>query len=158
MALSSEIWVVIISVLGSIIVAVITANARTNVMLADIKVKLEIVYEIYVKDALRDARKRELLVENSPLLTTDRWTELMTKPLLKKITESATLFTVQNRGKFDPTKFELFVIKKFGQELYHTSIESDVPMKAIWAALQVFIRDVITPLFEGKNGTSSISS
>lgn len=140
--METEIWIAIIGAVSSVLISVITAHLRMESRLAEIIVKLDIVYDIYVKDALRDARKRELVVENSPLLTTESWKGLIGKELLEKIGDCISTYVRRNNSK-GVLQLERHVIREFGTTLYKISIDSDIPMRALWATLRVYIKEVI---------------
>lgn len=132
------IYIVIIQGVFGIIAAYITTQltlkrsiGETLVVLKD---RMDVLWDIYVKDALREARRASLVQENSPLTVTEEWHKLISPELREKIDKFIEWHKASTK---DAILRE--VIKEFLNDLYLVAIEKDVTISSLVGALSVYI-------------------
>lgn len=157
-----SLWNTIIGAIVTIVVAYITSNIAANanikknysdaltklgqdieamrLTIVDIKVWKDIMSEIYIMDALRDARKRELVQENSPLRTTNKWSKIFPERLTKQIEEVVFLGLSANESN---EEIQRDIVAQFGRKLYLISVEHDISVQALWGSIRVFLEQVL---------------
>lgn len=130
-------WIVVVQGLFGIIAAYITTQltlrrsiGETLVVLQD---RMNVLWDIYVKDALREARKAALVQENSPLTVTEEWHKLVPPELQGRLNK----FIEGRTGTQNTILRE--TIKEFLNDLYLVAIENDVTIPALIGTLSVYI-------------------
>ena len=133
------IYIVIIQGVFGIIAAYITTQltlkrsiGETLVVLKD---RMDVLWDIYVKDALREARKASLVRENSPLTVTEEWHKLIHPELQERFAK----FIDEKRQSGTKSLILREVIKEFLNDLYLVAIEKDVTISALIGSLSVYI-------------------
>lgn len=108
--------------------------------------QLNPLWEIYGVEAIREARKGNLVVQNSPLRTSSAWAELIPEVVRQEVREAAI-----DQPEVDERSLAQTIIAKYLDELYPVSIEYDLPLQAIVGAAQVRIQELRRGVMESKD-------
>jgi uncharacterized protein YneF (UPF0154 family) len=155
-----EIWIAIITVLGGVLVSFITSFFNSKKILSDsiaensrriaeLAIKVDLLWDVNVKEALRDARKVNYLEEKSPLSTTGKWLQVITPPILEKI-QITINECVEDSQSF--LEIEGCVMVGISKDFYLISIEKDVSVHSLWGGLKVYLQEYIEETY-GDNPT-----
>lgn len=130
--------VAIITVVGSAIasvaVAIITARAEVSNKLTEHSVKLNLLWDVYIRDAVRDAREIGLTQKNSPMQITEKWDEIIPEDLRKELDRDIAYWTARLRSPYDAS---IEVYRLHRDELVLIAEEQDIRNTAIIGALFV---------------------
>jgi hypothetical protein len=161
-----NIWIALIGVIGSVITAIITSsyNIRRSLgdavkfnqasivtnqkMIAELSVKVDLLWEVSVRDALRAARKNELVVENSPARTTRHWREILSPRLKEKIDEQIVTALRSFQPEDTLLHVEQNLVVHFSTDLYLLSVEKNLSVWALWGALRVYLYELVEQVLE----------
>jgi hypothetical protein len=166
----------LISAVVAIIVALITAyfaaRAATDKRQAEINVQLalldgritklafqvELLWELGVKDALREAKKQGLVQQNSPMRPTKKWEQLVSQPLRTSLEMDLAHFAEVYRSPYD-IAVEAYV--RHRGPLEALALRADLPHALIFAMLaeqaKVYRQQVIDRVREQKTAEEELA-
>lgn len=135
-----QIWSELIKGLIAIAIAYVTTQMTIKRSLGEtlaiIKDRMDVLWDIYVKDAVREARKASLVRENSPLSVTDEWEKTVPPDIRARLAEFIKKKKLEGKGNSLVLRS---VIKEFLGDLYTISVEKDISIPALLGTLVVYI-------------------
>ena len=146
-----EITVAIITVVGGISVAIISAYAiakqTSRKELDEIKkivtlneLKVTTLWEIYVEDAVRSAKKTGLVASRSAVRPTEKLKEVLSVDLQEEISEEALAMSAYISSPYD-IAIEIWTRHK--HELISGADKADVSVTNMWGGIIVIISNVL---------------
>lgn len=97
-------------------------------------VKLDLLWDVYIRDAVRDAREIGLTRKNSPMQITERWDEIIPEELRKRIDRDIAYWVAELRSPYDAS---IEVYRKHKEALGLIAEEEDIRNTAIIGTLFV---------------------
>lgn len=135
-----QIWSELIKGLIAIAIAYVTTQMTIKRSLGEtlaiIKDRMDVLWDIYVKDAVREARKASLVRENSPLSVTDEWEKTVPPDIRARLAKFIEKKKLEGKGNSLVLRS---VIKEFLGDLYTISVEKDISIPALLGTLVVYI-------------------
>ena len=132
--MQSEILVAIIAAVGTIIVAAITSYFTTTRAIAQIQVKVDLLWKTYIVDAVAASRKAGMVATRSAEKPTEEWylqlPDALTSQIAREIRQAEVFF-------HDPYDISMEVLKAMKDNLLDFSIEANVPMKEILGTIYI---------------------
>lgn len=146
-----EITVAIITVIGGIAVAAISAYAiarqtskkefdaiKKIVTLNELKVST--LWEIYVEDAVRNAKRTGYVASQSRVSPTEKLEEVLDLELQEQIRADAARLSEYISSPYD-IAIEVWSMHK--QEVVSGARKADIPVSAIWGSIVVIISNAL---------------
>ena len=109
----------------------IIANEKALALQA---IKIDLLWEIYAEDAVREARAAQLVRKNSPVEQTEQWYNLISTELQMKLLEEATDAVRITSSPYDAA---VEIYAAYRHELNAIADENDISYKAIFGAVVV---------------------
>jgi hypothetical protein len=146
-----EITVAIITVVGGIAVAAISAYAiarqTSRKELDEIKkvvilneLKVATLWEIYVEDAIRSAKKTGLVASRSSLRPTSKLTEVLDMKLQEDIRDEALALSAYVSSPYD---IAIEIWSNHKKDFVRQSNDADIPVSVMWGSIVVIISNVL---------------
>jgi len=149
--MSPEIAVAVITVIGGIAVAIISSYAvarqtsrkefeeiKKVVILNELKVTT--LWEIYVEDAVRNAKKNGFVASQSRVAPTAKLAEVLDEDVQEQIRIDADKLSRYISSPYD-IAIEIWSMHK--KELVNGARKADMPVSAIWGSVVVIISNVL---------------
>ena len=149
--MAPEITIAIITSVGGIIIAFIAAYATARqtskkeidgikkiVTLNELKVTT--LWEIYVEDAIRSARKTGLVASRSAVRPTEKLKEVLSVDLQEEISEEALAMSAYISSPYD---IAIEIWAKHKHELISGADKADVSVTNMWGGIIVIISNVL---------------
>ena len=148
--MSDAIIISIIGVLGSLAVAYFTAQSKARSemdkryyemrdQLNRNKDRLDLLWETFVVDAVKETHTAGLARRNSPLQLAERWDEVLVEPLRGKIERDLRRYRWRLGSRYDAT-IETFIANK--SPLLELAEEYDIKVQAIVGAIYLMSKEV----------------
>lgn len=140
--LEVEVVVALIGLAGTVMAALggaaITAWFTTRRMTIEMKLKMDILWEIYAEDALREARKEGLMQRNSPERISDQWYTKVPEELQYLIEKDIEVLSVLMDSPYD---MSLEIYGKYREELKAIAIANDWPIQAVLGVIHKMCKE-----------------
>ena len=99
--MSETLLIAVITFIGSVVVAYITARTEISNKLTEHGVKLDLLWDVYIRDAVKDARESGLAQRNSPLQITEMWNDIVPEELRKQIHRDIIYWLARLKSPYD---------------------------------------------------------
>lgn len=139
--MSDEVLIALIGAVVSIVAAYLTAQKKADERMQALReeivvmrTKMDLLWEIYAEDAVKEARSAGLAQRNSPLRITDRWDEVVPADLRTQIKEEIIRCGDILRAPYD-VAVEVFA--EHGRELKEIARAHDIRLQAFFGVIYV---------------------
>lgn len=132
--MSEGLLIAIIGAVVSIAAAYITARTEITRQLTEHAVKLDLLWDVYIRDAVKDARESGLAHKNSPVQITEQWNEMVPEELREQIRKDIIYWLARLRSPYDAS---IAVYRQHKDALVLIAEEHDIRHTAIIGTLFV---------------------